>query len=48
MWPVIYKFKIKLLCNEEEFFCTKTEFLTFKTSLPWAKLDIVQDKYQIF
>ena len=37
----MYKFKIKLLYNEEKLFCTKTALLTFKFTLPLAKLDIV-------
>ena len=36
----MYKFKIKLLNNEEKL-CTKTESLNFKFTLPLAKLDIV-------
>ena len=47
MWPVMYKFKIKLLCSEEKFFYTKTELLNFKISLPLAKLDIFQGNYQM-
>ena len=35
-----YKFKIKLLHNEETDFCTKTELSNFKFTLPLAKLDI--------
>ena len=37
----MYKFKIKLLNKEEKPFCTKTELLNFKFTLPLAKLDIV-------
>ena len=37
----MYNFKIKLLYNEETLFCTKTELLNFKFTLPLAKLDIV-------
>ena len=37
----MYKFKIKLSCNDEESFCTKTELLNFKITLPLAKLDMV-------
>ena len=37
----MYKFKTKLLYNEEKHFCTKTEWLNFKFNLPLAKLDIV-------
>ena len=37
----MYKFKIKSLHNEEKNFCTKTELLYFKITLPLAKLDIV-------
>ena len=29
---------MKLLYNEENIFCTKTEFLTLKLTLPFAKL----------
>ena len=36
-----YKFKMKLLYNEEEKFCTKTEFLNFRLTLPLAKLDMI-------
>ena len=32
---------MKLLCNEEECFCTKTELLNFKITLSLAKLDMV-------
>ena len=32
---------MKLLHNEEEFFCTKTELLSFKITLPLTKLDMV-------
>ena len=35
------KFKMKLLYNEEELFCTKTELLNFKITLPLATLDMV-------
>ena len=37
----MYKFKVKLIYNEEESFCTKTESLDIKITLPLAKLDIV-------
>ena len=37
----MYKFKTKLLYNEEIFFGTKTELLDFKFTLPLAKLDMV-------
>ena len=40
----MYKFKIKLLYNEEKRFCTKTELLIFKFTLPLAKLDIVSSR----
>ena len=36
----IYNFKIKLLYNKENVFCTKTEFLNFKIAFPLAKLDM--------
>ena len=32
---------MKLLCNEEELSCTKTELLNVKITLPLAKLDMV-------
>ena len=32
---------MRLLYNEEELFCTKTELFNFKISLALAKLDIV-------
>ena len=37
----MYKFKIKLLYNEETLICTKKELLNFKFTLPLGKLDIV-------
>ena len=37
----MYKFKMKLLYNEKEFFCLKTELLKFKITLPLAKLEMV-------
>ena len=37
----MYKFKIKLLENEEKVLCTKAELLNFKITLPLAKLYIV-------
>ena len=37
----VHKFEIKLLCNEEEAFCSKAELLNFKITLPLARLDIV-------
>ena len=37
----MYKFKIKLLYNEEKHFSTKTELLNFKITLLLAKLDMV-------
>ena len=37
----VHKFKIKLLYNEEEAFCSKAELLNFKITLPLARLDIV-------
>ena len=36
----MFKFKTKLLCNEEEFCCTKTELLNFEIILSFPKLDI--------
>ena len=32
---------MKLLFNEEELFCTKTEFLNFKLTLPLTKLVMI-------
>ena len=40
----MYKFKMKWLYNEEKRFCTKTEFLNFKITLPLAKLDMLGSK----
>ena len=40
----MHKFKIKLLCNEEEFFFTKTELLNFRLTVPLAKLVMVAAK----
>ena len=37
----MYKFKVTLLFNEENFFFTKTGLIGFKFTLPLAKLDIV-------
>ena len=37
---------MKLLCNEE-LFCTKSELLNFKATLPLAKLDMVGFKVSI-
>ena len=37
----MYKFKIKLLRNAETFFCTKTELLNFKVTLPLSKSGII-------
>ena len=37
----MHKLKMKLLYNEEERFCTKTELLTFKITLTLAKVDMV-------
>ena len=37
----MYKFEIKLVYHDEELFCTKTELLNFKITLPLAKLDMV-------
>ena len=35
---------MKLLYNEEELFCTKTELLNFKITLPLAQLDMVSSR----
>ena len=40
----MYKFQLKLLYNEEERFCTRTELLNFKITLPLDKLDMVSSK----
>ena len=37
----MYKFRMKLPDKKEELFCTKTELLNFKFTLPLAKLDMV-------
>ena len=37
----MYRFKLKLLHNEEKYFCTKTELLNSKLTLPLAKLVMV-------
>ena len=37
----MYKFKMKLLYNKEELFCTKTEFLNFKLTLPLTELVMI-------
>ena len=37
----MYQFKMKLLYDKEEPFCTKTELLNLKYTLPLAKLDMV-------
>ena len=36
----MYKFRIKLLYNEEKVFCAKIELLNFNITLPLATLDI--------
>ena len=38
----MYKFKMKLLYNEEELFCTKTELLNFKLTLPLTELVMIR------
>ena len=43
----MYKFKIKLLYNEEKNFGTKTELLNLKITLPLAKLNIVPVNIQL-
>ena len=35
---------MKLLYNEKEFLCTKTELISFKISLPLAKLEMVSSR----
>ena len=42
----MYKFKTKLLYNEEEYFYTKTDSLKPKRILPFSKLVIVQARLQ--
>ena len=37
----MYKFKMELLWNAEDFFCTKRVLLNFKITLSLAKLDMV-------
>ena len=37
----MHKFKTKSPYNEEEFFCTKTELISFKVTLPLTKVDMV-------
>ena len=37
----MYKVKLKLLCNEEELFCTKRVLLDLRITLLLAKLDII-------
>ena len=41
----MYKFEIKLLYYEEEFFGTKAELFYFKITLQLAKLDMVVQSY---
>ena len=40
----MHKFKTKLLYNEEELFCRKTELLNFEITLPLTKLDMVRSR----
>ena len=40
----MYKFKMNLLYNEEKFFCTETDLLNFKITLPLAILDMVSSR----
>ena len=40
----MFRFKLKLLSHEEKVFCSKTELLNLKFTLPLAKLDIVGSK----
>ena len=40
----MYKFKTKLLYNENELFCIKIELINFKITVPLAKLDMVSSK----
>ena len=41
----MYKFKIKLLFNEEKLYCIKAELLNFKITLPLAKLGMVRSRF---
>ena len=40
----MYKFKMKLLYNEEKLFCAKTKLLNFKDTLLLAKSDMVDSR----
>ena len=40
----MYKFKIKLLYNEEKKFSTTAQLSNFKITLPLAQLDMVRSK----
>ena len=40
----MYRFKMKLLYNEEGFFRSKTEMLNFEITVPLVKLDMVGSK----
>ena len=40
----MYKFKSRLLYNEEEIFCTKAELLKYKTTLLLVNLEIVSSR----
>ena len=38
---------MKLLYNEEEFCCIKTELLNFNITLPLAELDLIGSRFRI-
>ena len=38
----MYKFKMKLLHKKEKFFCSKTELLDERLTIPLAKLDLIK------
>lgn len=42
----MYTFNMKLLYNEKEFCCTKTEILSFKFTLLWPKVDIINRRLE--
>ena len=39
-----YKLKMKLLCNDESIFCTKTEMVNLEITSPLVKLDMVSSR----
>ena len=40
----MYRFKMKLPCNEEDLFCIKAELLNLMITLPLAKLVMVDSR----